>query len=99
LRERAGELAVAGPAADRGEGLMLAAAGDEAGARALLERAVEAFDGLSRFEAAKTREMLADLDPTRRPDLLAAALAAFERLGATPHAERVRSRQTADSTA
>jgi hypothetical protein len=99
LRERAGELALAGPTADRAEGLMLTAAGDEAGARALLERAVEAFDGLSPFEAARTREMLADLDPARRSELLAAALAAFERLGATPHAERVRSRQTTESTA
>jgi len=99
LRERARELALAGPTADRAEGLMLAAAGDGDGARALLERAVEAFDGLSPFEAARTREMLADLDPARRSELLAAALAAFERLGATPHAERVRSRQTTESTA
>ena len=99
LRERAGELALAGPAADRAEGLMQAAAGDEAGARASLDRAVEAFDALSRFEAARTREMLAELDPVRRSDLLTVALAAFERLGATPHAERVRARLTAASTA
>ena len=99
LRERARELALAGPAADRAEGLMLAAAGDGDGGRVLLERAVEAFDALSPFEAARTREMLADLDPARRSDLLAEALATFERLGAAPHAERVRSRQTADSTA
>ena len=99
LRERAGELALAGPAADRAEGLMLAAAGDDAAGRVLLERAVATFDGLSLFEAARTREMLADLDPAGRSDVLAAALEGFERLGATPHAQRVRSRQTADSTA
>ncbi len=99
LRERAGELALAGPAADRAEGLLLAAAGDDDGGRALVSLAVEAFDKLSPFEAARTREMLADLDPAHRNALLAEALATFERLGATPHAERVRSMQTADSTA
>lgn len=99
LRGRARELALAGPAADRAEGLMLAAAGDDDGGQALLERAVDAFDKLSPFEAARTREMLADLDASRRSDLFAEALATFERLGATPHADRVRSMQTADSTA
>ncbi|MDP9483080.1 MAG: hypothetical protein M3P84_07645, partial [Chloroflexota bacterium] len=99
LRGRARELALAGPAADRAAGLMLAAEGDGAGAGSMLDRAVEAFDALSPFEAARTREMLADLDPARRSALLAEALEAFDRLGAAPHAARVRSRQTAGSTA
>jgi hypothetical protein len=99
LRGRARELALAGPAADRAEGLMLAAEGDAGGARALLERAIGAFDALSPFEAARTREMLADLDPARRAALVASALAAFDRLGAAPHAASIRSGQTADSTA
>ena len=89
-RRRALELALAGPTADRAEGLAAGAAGDTARARELLRAAVARFDTVSPFEAARTREALAALEPDRRDELLTEALAAFERLGARPHADRVR---------
>jgi class 3 adenylate cyclase len=89
-RSRSAELALAGPAIDRAEGLAAAAAGDEARALELLRRAVEAFDRASAFEAARTREALAVIDPAARASLNAAALATYERLGARPHADRIR---------
>ena len=89
-RRRAAELAVAGPMADRAEGLAAAAAGDVGRARSLLRRALEALDGWSAFEAARTREALAALVPADEAGPLRAdALAAYERLGATPSAARV----------
>ena len=90
-RRRAAELVLVGPAADRAEGVAAAAAGDTERARELLGAAVAGFDAVSPFEAARSRETLAELDPEQRDDLLAQALATFERLGARPHAERVRS--------
>ncbi|MFI5225117.1 MAG: AAA family ATPase [Candidatus Limnocylindrales bacterium] len=89
-RSQAPGLALAGPAADRADGLMSAATGDHHRARELLGRALAAFDGLSPFEAARTREALATVDPDRRGALLAEAIAAYDRLGARPHAERAR---------
>jgi class 3 adenylate cyclase/tetratricopeptide (TPR) repeat protein len=89
-RSRSAELALADPAIDRAEGLEAAAAGDEVRARELLRRAIDRFDRLSTFEAARTREALAAIDPGFRETLLAAALATYERLGARPHADRVR---------
>jgi hypothetical protein len=99
LRGRIRELALAGPAADRAEGLMLAAAGDHVQARKLLDRAIAELDPLSPFEAARTREMLADIDPARRPQLFDAALAAFDRLHAEPHAARIRAKRAEASQA
>lgn len=90
LRPRADLLALAMPAADRAEGLMAAATGDREQARALLSRAVGGFDRLFGFEAARTREALAAIDPARGKSLLAAALETYERLGAKPHEARVR---------
>ncbi len=66
VRDAAGYLALAGPAADRAEGLAAAAAGSTSEAVALLQRAIEGFDRLSTFDAARTREMLAAVDPRRR---------------------------------
>jgi len=91
LRARQRLVALGGPTADRAEGLVLANAGSTAAAIEHLERAIVAFDGLAVFEAARTREHLAELDPSRRHELLDAALATYVALGATPHASRVRS--------
>lgn len=95
VRQRTGLLPLARPTADRAEGLAAAAAGRADEARRLLERAVTGFDALSVFEAARTREALAGLDPHGRDELLATALGTYERLGAVPHAERVRAEITA----
>jgi class 3 adenylate cyclase len=89
-RSRAAELALAGPAIDRAEGRAAAAAGDKHRAREMLRQAIEGFDRLSPFEAARTREALAAIDAGPRATLLAAALARYEELGAKPHADRVR---------
>ncbi|TMG24089.1 MAG: zinc-ribbon domain-containing protein [Chloroflexi bacterium] len=89
-RQRAGELAIAGPSADRAEGLAEAASGHVDRAQELLARAIEAFDRVSPFEAARTRDALAALEPQGRETLLVAALETFERLGAEPDAARVR---------
>jgi len=91
VRERAASLAIAGPGADRAEGFASAAKGDTERARELLQAAVSGVDAISPFEAARTREALATVDPDRRNELLAEALATYERLGARPHAERVSS--------
>lgn len=42
------------------------------------------------FETAWTKEELARMVPVRARNLLAQALATYERLGAAPHASRVR---------
>jgi hypothetical protein len=89
-RRRSEELAMLGPSIDRAEGLAAAARGDAARAAGLLDRAAAGFEPVSAFEAARTREALASLDPSRRDDLLSEALATFDRLGARPHVDRVR---------
>ena len=89
-RSRSSELALAGPAIDRADGLAAAAAGDERRAREMLGSAIQGFDRVSPFEAARTREALAAIDPGARETLMTAALVAYERLGAKPHAERVK---------
>jgi hypothetical protein len=89
-RRRAAQLALASPGIDRAEGLASAATSDPARAVELLRRAIDGFDRISPFEAARTREALATLDPEHRDELLSAALATYERLGAKPHAARVR---------
>ncbi|MDQ2934327.1 MAG: AAA family ATPase [Chloroflexota bacterium] len=90
VRRRSAELALAGPAADRAEGLALVAAGDMGQAGKLLRAAIARFDQLSLFEAAQTREGLAAIEPAQRQMLLGDALEAYERLGARPHAQRIR---------
>ena len=72
-RDVAAQLALASPAIDRAEGLASAAAGDVPRAVELLRRAVDGFDPLSPFEAARTREALAAVDPEGRDELLSAA--------------------------
>jgi hypothetical protein len=98
-RRRSAELALAGPAADRAEGLAAAAAGDRGGAAKLLTLAVRGFDPLSPFEAARAREHLAGLDEENRTSLLREALATYERLGAKPHAARARAALAAEPRA
>jgi hypothetical protein len=90
IRSRAAELAIAGPAIDRAEGLVAVASGDDGRARAMLERSIEGFDRVSLFEAARSREALAAIDSGQRAALIEAALATYDRLGARPHAERLR---------
>ena len=81
-----------GPAADRAAGLLHVWDGDAAGALPLLERALAGYERIGNpFEAARTREYLADALPAaERAPLLDAALRQYERLGATPSTERVR---------
>ena len=76
---------------ERARGRSLVAAGQLESGIAALRRAVDAFDRIPVvFEAAQAREALAEAAPDERAELLAAALATYERLGAAPHAERVR---------
>jgi len=78
---------------DRARGRSLVAAGRMDEGVAVLRRSIGTFDGIPVvFEAARTREVLADALPSERAELLAAALATYERLGAAPHIERVRGR-------
>jgi hypothetical protein len=77
----------------RAEGRSRLAAGDRDGGLAALRSALEAFERLPDvFEAARTREALADAVDAERPALLQAALSAYEHLAAPPHAARVRER-------
>ena len=77
---------------DRAEGLGHARGGRLPQARRALRRALAGFDRLGvPFEAARTREHLAALEPagTARP-LLQAALSTYERLGAVPRQQALR---------
>jgi hypothetical protein len=87
-------VALLGPAIDRAVGTLHLWEGDTAGALPALERALAEYERLNNpFEAARTREHLADALPAdQRAPVLDAALREYEQLGATPHAERVRSR-------
>jgi len=77
--------------ATRAEGLSRIAAGEGSGGVEALRSSLAAFERLPGvFEAARTREALADAVPGEREALLRAALAAYEGLGAAPHAARVR---------
>jgi len=93
-------VALLAPASDRAAGLMRLWDGDLAGARPLLEHALATYERLGNpFEAARTRESLADALPaSERAPVLNAALRAYERLGATPFAQRVRSAGVASGT-
>ena len=92
LRARQWLVALGPATADRAEGLVAAASGKLGPAVELLERAVAGFDALAVFEAARTREQLAAIvpEPATRAELLAAALATYEALGAAPHVTRLR---------
>jgi len=80
------------PAIDRAAGLLHLWESDAAGARPLLERALAEYERLGNpFEAARTREYLADAVPAgEHAPVLDTALRQYEQLGATPSAERVR---------
>jgi hypothetical protein len=86
-------VAVLGPASNRALGLVRLWEGDTAGARLSLQRALAEYERLSNpFEAARTREYLADALPADdRAPVLEAALRQYEQLGAMPHAVRLRS--------
>jgi hypothetical protein len=86
-------VAVLGPAIDRATGLLHLWEGDTAGARLSLERALAEYERLGNpFEAARTREYLAEALPVnKRAPVLDAALRQYKQLGATPSAERLRS--------
>ena len=83
--------ALLGPLADRAEARLRRQQGDRERAAGLMKDALAGFERLHvPFEAARTREELAELEPERAAELRAEALAIYERLGATPHADRVR---------
>jgi hypothetical protein len=83
--------ALLAPIADRSEARLRSHQGDGVRATGLMNDALAGFERLHvPFEAARTREELAELEPARASGLLAEALAVYERLGATPHADRVR---------
>jgi class 3 adenylate cyclase/tetratricopeptide (TPR) repeat protein len=92
LGRRLDEIPFVHTVCDRAEGLVLADAGDTASGVALIRAALRGFEAIrDPFESARTREMLAGLIPVEdREALLADALAAYEGIGARPHAERVR---------
>jgi len=80
---------------DRAAGRAAAWRGDAEGG-VLLRSAVEQFDAQSAiFEAARTRELLADAVPDEARSLLEAALAVYRQLRATPHIDRVEERLAA----
>jgi DNA-binding SARP family transcriptional activator/tetratricopeptide (TPR) repeat protein len=85
-------LALIGPASDRAEGMVRAASGERDTAEDLFRRALSSFERMGvAFEAALTKEQLAtvtSVDDAVR--LRKEALAVYERLGAEPHAERMR---------
>jgi DNA-binding SARP family transcriptional activator/tetratricopeptide (TPR) repeat protein len=86
-------LALIEPASDRAEGQAHAATGDRTAAEALLRRALAGFQRMGVvFETALTKEQLAAVAQDRDTARLLGneALAIYERLQATPHAERLR---------
>ena len=77
---------------DRAAGRARALRGDPDGV-ALLRSAVERFEAQpAMFEAARTRELLADAVPGEARSLLESALALYRQLRATPHVDRVEAR-------
>jgi DNA-binding SARP family transcriptional activator len=88
-------LALIAPASDRAEGMVHAATGDSGAAEDLFRRALRSFERMGvAFEAALTKEQLATVTPVENAvQLRKEALAVYERLGAEPHAERVRAAQ------
>ncbi len=83
--------ALLAPLADRAEARLRRHQGDVERAAGLMKAAMAGFDRLHvPFEAARTREELAELEPERAATLRAEALVVYKRLGALPHADRVR---------
>jgi hypothetical protein len=82
------------PFTDRAEAELALHEGRRDDARRLLDTALAEYERLEMpFEAARTRELLAEVsDDSERVALLGDAWAAYERLGATPSVERVRAR-------
>jgi hypothetical protein len=88
------------PFSDRAEGLLQAQRGREREAGRLLHRALEQFLEISvPFEAARTQEHLATVEPAQAKHLLSAALETYERLGARPSEKAVRGRLLGDDGA
>ncbi|HEX9097178.1 MAG TPA: adenylate/guanylate cyclase domain-containing protein [Candidatus Dormibacteraeota bacterium] len=85
-------IAMLAPAIDRAQGLLRLWEGDAAGARPFFERALAEYERLGNpFEAARTREHLADALPSdQRAPILEASLREYEQLGATPYVEGLR---------
>ena len=81
------------PLIARAEGSARRSKGDAAGAASALRTAIEGFQRIKYpFELARTQEQLAPLaDREESRELMDAALATYEALGAVPHAARVRS--------
>jgi hypothetical protein len=86
--------ALLAPSCDRAEGLVHAQAGRSPEAIGALGRSLARFERLSvPFEAARTREHLAALEPaTTARSLLQVARGTYERLGCTPHQQAVQAR-------
>jgi len=75
--------------ADRAHGRVLLAAGHVEEGIAALRRAIAAFDRLPvPFEAARTREALAEAVPAEAKGLVEEAIEVYRKLRATPHFER-----------
>lgn len=91
-RRLSGVNVILAPLTDRAEATIAKKQGDVAQATTLLENAARRFEELAvPFETARTQQMLADLvDEPRRSELLDAALETYQRLGARPFADRVR---------
>ena len=85
-------LAILGPIADRVEARLALEQGEESRARDLLEFAVQGFEDLKvPYDTAQSQELLASvMPPVERRALLERALATYERLGARPSVDRVR---------
>ncbi|HEX9634740.1 MAG TPA: adenylate/guanylate cyclase domain-containing protein [Candidatus Limnocylindria bacterium] len=79
--------------AERAHGRTLFASGDADEGVAALRRAIAAFDRIPvPFEAARTREALAEAVPAEANALLEEAIGVYRKLRATPHLERAESR-------
>jgi class 3 adenylate cyclase len=96
LREYVPGIVTLGAFLDRAEALRLAAAGDAAGAQRLLASAIKGFEHWSMpFEAARSRELLAEHGGPDRATLLQRAIEGYRLVGARPHLERVESQLVA----
>lgn len=82
--------ALLGPHCDRAEGLIHAEAGQPDAARRALRRALDGFDRLQvPLEAARTREVLATVEPAQTAEpLIEAARVTYRRLGVTGSAHQ-----------
>ena len=83
---------VISPTIDRARGVLAAAKSDRRAAEPPLRAALERFTEIDvPFEIAQTQERLAaQVEEPERAELLSAALAGYEALGARPFADRVR---------